>query len=154
MPLSLWDFQRVAGIRLRLNALKQARELSSKKPHDMNLLAACAQLRHQINENAEDDERRLLDIIGMTPLNGADFWVDVEDRLPDNDGRYLVTLYDGGRRYVSTRTFKGSGHGLYKSEKPEYGISVREWRKTHSGSPWSRNTKGVVAWAELPRPYQ
>ena len=58
-------------------------------------------------------------------------WVDVEDRLPDKTGDYLVTTKNG---YIMVAKW---GYDLYKS----------------SGWSGKNISKCIIAWCELPKPY-
>ena len=81
-------------------------------------------------------------------------WVSVEDRLPDEDGRYLVTMINDGNFHTTTRCFRGKGYGCYgDTNKALPRVSIRTWYQTNRGSCWERETRGVVAWAPMPKPY-
>ena len=64
---------------------------------------------------------------GYIPKNFADHlvangvtvqeWISVEDRLPENDGSYLVTMNSfGGRKYIGVRWFAKDGEAVNEYE--------------------------------------
>ena len=68
-------------------------------------------------------------------------WTNVEEALPTEDGRYLVTMICGDAdHHVTTRYFRKNGYYPY-------------WHRSLKNPHWERGTKGVIAWAPLPKPY-
>ena len=69
-------------------------------------------------------------------------WTNVETRLPENDGRYLVTIQEGATdKHVTTRYFRKDGY------------NATYWHRTILNHQWERKTLGVIAWAPLPKGY-
>ena len=65
-------------------------------------------------------------------------WIPEEERLPEKDGNYLVTLYDSTERWTEVlcwnSTFGGRWQGLIEDDLSDIG--------------------NVSAWRPLPEPYQ
>lgn len=73
-------------------------------------------------------------------------WHSVKDKLPEKDGKYLVTMEEGGTRHTTVRRFNP------KPKHPQQNEPIfTKHLALYSG--WERRTCGVIAWAELPKPY-
>ena len=74
-------------------------------------------------------------------------WNRVKDKLPEKAGRYLVTMSDGNGFHTSVRRF---------NPKPKHPLQNEPIFTKHLPlySGWERRTVGVIAWAELPKPYE
>ena len=58
-------------------------------------------------------------------------WIPCSERLPSEEGKYLVTMYSGGMYEVDTSWF---------------------WIYDEGETDW--NDFGVIAWREVPQPYR
>lgn len=63
-------------------------------------------------------------------------WISVDERLPDNDGKYLVAREECGRYSISVRKFRKE---------------VPCWYTGYCGH-WERRTNGITHWMPLPEP--
>lgn len=63
-------------------------------------------------------------------------WIPVTERLPDNNGKYLVARKEGGRYSISVRKFRKE---------------VPCWYTGYCGH-WERRTNGITHWMPLPEP--
>ena len=73
-------------------------------------------------------------------------WHRVKDKLPKKAGKYLVTMEAGGTRHTTVRRFNP------KPKHPQQNEPIfTKHLALYSG--WERRTCGVIAWAELPKPY-
>jgi hypothetical protein len=61
-------------------------------------------------------------------------WISVDERLPDNDGKYLVASEECGRYSISVRKFRKE---------------VPCWYTGYCGH-WERRTNGITHWMPLP----
>ena len=74
-------------------------------------------------------------------------WISVKDKLPEKAGKYLVTIEAGGTRHITVRRFNP------KPKHPQQNEPIfTKHLPLYSG--WERRTVGVIAWAELPKPYE
>lgn len=102
-----------------------------------------------------DNEYVASAIANGTPLDDVKVenkgeWIPVFERLPENDGHYLVTWVDGNYQTVD---IKGFANHLCEIDEIDFG------NKTHSG--WYEYDSeyghyewdGVVAWMPLPKPF-
>lgn len=64
-------------------------------------------------------------------------WVNVEDRLPEKDGKYLVARIHGNDWSISVRKFRKE-------------LPTHWW--TGWGGHWERRTAGIRYWQDLPLP--
>lgn len=73
-------------------------------------------------------------------------WHSVKDKFPEKAGKYLVTIEAGGTRHTTVRRFNP------KPKHPQQNEPIfTKHLPLYSG--WERRTCGVIAWAELPKPY-
>lgn len=78
-------------------------------------------------------KRRYLDLKQrIFKLESEQKWISCNERLPESDGRYLVTY----ERYN------------------EYRVTVDEYRKKQKGNYGFLFVKYVIAWMPLPEPYR
>ena len=77
----------------------------------------------EIRKNIENDEQ----IVKSLEETKANRWISVKERLPEQDGNYLITRLDYGEEVVDKRHYN-----------------------THSGFVCSN----VTAWKPLPEPYK
>lgn len=74
-------------------------------------------------------------------------WISVKDKLPEKAGKYLVTMEAGWTRHTTVRRFNP------KPKHPQQNEPIfTKHLPLYSG--WERRTVGVIAWAELPKPYE
>ena len=74
-------------------------------------------------------------------------WTCVKDKLPEKAGKYLVTMEAGGTIHTTVRRFNP------KPKHPQQNEPIfTKHLPLYSG--WERRTVGVIAWAELPKPYE
>jgi len=84
--------------------------------------------------------------VNMAQLNNNG-WITCSERLPEKAGKYLVTINCGGAVHTSVRRFNPKpkhpkqNEPLFTKHLPLY-------------SGWERRTCGVIAWKDLPAPYQ
>ena len=76
-------------------------------------------------------------------------WISVKDRLPENDGSYLVTLNSfGGRKYINVRWFAKDGEAV-----DEYELAGQENVWYYHDSEWGYiSIDSVTHWMPLPQP--
>ena len=76
-------------------------------------------------------------------------WISVEDRLPENDGSYLVTMNSfGGRKYIGVRWFAKDGEAVN-----EYELAGQENVWYYHDSEWGYiSIDSVTHWMPLPQP--
>ena len=76
-------------------------------------------------------------------------WISVEDRLPENDGSYLVTINPfGGRKYVDVRWFAKDGEAV-----DEYELAGQENVWYYYDSEWGYiSVDSITNWMPLPQP--
>ena len=80
-------------------------------------------------------------------------WTPVKDHLPTEDGFYLVTIVNKGKRFVKVRQFSVD---LYEVDNWEF-INLKD--KHHPGFYYFDSRYGygevmnVIAWAECPDAY-
>jgi len=74
-------------------------------------------------------------------------WIPCSERLPEKAGKYLVTINCGGAVHTSVRRF---------NPKPKHPKQNEPLFTKHIPlySGWERRTCGVIAWKDLPAPYQ
>ena len=75
-------------------------------------------------------------------------WISVEDRLPENDGSYLVTMNSfGGRKYIGVRWFAKDGEAVN-----EYELAGQENVWYYHDSEWGYiSIDSVTHWMPLPQ---
>ena len=75
-------------------------------------------------------------------------WVSVNDRLPENDGSYLVTMNSfGGRKYIDVRWFAKDGEAVN-----EYELAGQENVWYYHDSEWGYiSIDSVTHWMPLPQ---
>ena len=76
-------------------------------------------------------------------------WISVKDRLPENDGSYLVTMNSfGGRKYIGVRWFAKDGEMVN-----EYELAGQENVWYYHDSEWGYiSIDSVTHWMPLPQP--
>ena len=76
-------------------------------------------------------------------------WISVEDRLPENDGSYLVTINSfGGRKYIDVRWFAKDGEAV-----DEYELAGQENVWYYYDSEWGYiSVDSITNWMPLPQP--
>ena len=76
-------------------------------------------------------------------------WVSVDDRLPENDGSYLVTINSfGGRKHINVRWFAKDGEAVN-----EYELAGQENVWYYYDSEWGYiPIDSVTHWMPLPEP--
>ena len=96
---------------------------------------------------------------GYIPKNFADHlvangvtvqeWISVKDRLPENDGSYLVTINSfGGRKHINVRWFAKDGEAVN-----EYELAGQENVWYYYDSEWGYiSIDSVTHWMPLPKP--
>ena len=88
----------------------------------------------------------------LADIDGAEAkWDDGQipcsERLPEKAGKYLVTINSGGDVHTTVRRFNP------KPKHPEQNEPLfTKHLPFYSG--WERRTCGVIAWKDLPIPYQ
>ena len=88
-------------------------------------------------------------------------WVSVKDRLPEEDGQYLVTILN--REWVGKEIVQGAKppadehwkccRKMY-AQLPDGRWVVREQRVFQRPNIWSGYDDKVLAWMPLPDPYE
>ena len=75
-------------------------------------------------------------------------WISVDDRLPENDGSYLVTINSfGGRKYIDVRWFAKDGESV-----DEYELAGQENVWYYYDSEWGYiSIDSVTHWMPLPQ---
>ena len=75
-------------------------------------------------------------------------WISVKDRLPENDGSYLVTMNSfGGRKYIDVRWFAKDGEAVN-----EYELAGQENVWYYHDSEWGYiSIDSVTHWMPLPQ---
>ena len=75
-------------------------------------------------------------------------WISVEDRLPENDGSYLVTINSfGGRKYIDVRWFAKDGEAV-----DEYELAGQENVWYYYDSEWGYiSVDSITNWMPLPQ---
>ena len=76
-------------------------------------------------------------------------WISVDDRLPENDGSYLVTINSfGGRKHINVRWFAKDGEAVN-----EYELAGQENVWYYYDSEWGYiPIDSVTHWMPLPQP--
>ena len=76
-------------------------------------------------------------------------WISVDDRLPENDGSYLVTINSfGERKYINVRRFAKDGEAVN-----EYELAGQENVWYYYDSEWGYiSIDSVTHWMPLPQP--
>ena len=76
-------------------------------------------------------------------------WISVDDRLPENDGSYLVTINSfGGRKHINVRWFAKDGEAVN-----EYELAGQENVWYYYDSEWGYiPIDSVTHWMPLPEP--
>ena len=76
-------------------------------------------------------------------------WISVKDRLPENDGSYLVTINSfGGRKHINVRWFAKDGEAVN-----EYELAGQENVWYYYDSEWGYiSIDSVTHWMPLPKP--
>ena len=76
-------------------------------------------------------------------------WISVEDRLPENDGSYLVTMNSfGGYKYIDVRWFAKDGEAVN-----EYELAGQENVWYYHDSEWGYiSIDSVTHWMPIPEP--
>ena len=75
-------------------------------------------------------------------------WISVKERLPENDGSYLVTMNSfGGRKYIGVRWFAKDGEAVN-----EYELAGQENVWYYHDSEWGYiSIDSVTHWMPLPQ---
>jgi len=68
-------------------------------------------------------------------------WIYSKDRLPENEGKYLITVLAG------EHTFVRIGQFIPEYSDIMFGLQPSKWINLIDG-----NFTNVLAWAELPKP--
>ena len=87
--------------------------------------------------------------IGKTPGVTFHKWIPVSERLPEQDGKYLVFEQSGGRTMIDTLRFAKDAR---KIDRYDFG---RRWKNAWYGydSEWGHYTvNSVTHWMPLPTP--
>ena len=76
-------------------------------------------------------------------------WISVKDRLPENNGPYLVTINSfGGRKYIDVRWFAKDGEAV-----DEYELAGQENVWYYYDSEWGCiSVDSITNWMPLPQP--
>lgn len=77
-------------------------------------------------------------------------WIPVSERLPENDGTYLVTAESIGRRITRIRSF---AENLNKVDEYDFPINKCGWYDYDCEFGYWEDTE-VVAWVSLIEPYE
>lgn len=90
---------------------------------------------------------------GWCPIKPAKQWIPVEERLPETEGVYDVTVINGkGESIVVTWQFLA---GKHLSGNQTYVDGEHYWASNYTGDPINPYlSKRVIAWAERPEPYR
>ena len=95
-----------------------------------------------------DDLSRMLDEL-IAENKGE--WIPITERLPENDGHYLVTWVDGNYQTVD---IIGFANHLCEIDEIDFGNKTYsgwyEYNPEYGHYEWN----GVVAWMPLPEPYK
>lgn len=81
----------------------------------------------------------------LSVVAGAPKWISIEERLPEVDGGYLTTYDRGNGTFAVAELYLHTRD--YMPDEP----TTRSWEAGGDGYP---DDFPVIAWAELPPPYQ
>lgn len=102
----------------------------------------------------ESDTVVLLDTVEeILKKHMNDGWIPVEERLPEIESVYDVSIINGkGESVVCTWQFLA---GIHVSVRQTYVDGVHYWASNYSGDPINEYlSQNVVAWRERPKPYR
>ena len=95
-------------------------------------------------------QRTLEDVADHLIANGVTMqeWISVKDRLPENDGSYLVTINSfGGRKYIDVCWFAKDGEAV-----DEYELAGQENVWYYYDSEWGYiSVDSITNWMPLPQ---
>lgn len=88
-----------------------------------------------------------LDIVTESYTNIGGDWIPCSERLPEEKGKYSVTIKQGDTVHTTVRRFNP------KPKHPEQNEPLFTKRVPYY-SGWERATCGVIAWKPLDEPYK
>ena len=116
----------------------------------MNVREKLVELFYDNNVRCDQKIEGLADDVMDIIANGVTVqeWVSVDDRLPENDGSYLVTMNSfGGRKYIGVRWFAKDGEAVN-----EYELAGQENVWYYHDSEWGYiSIDSVTHWMPLPQ---
>ena len=122
----------------------------------VELLGRVQQMGVIYRENQMDERYPTIEQIRNTEVaarliaNGVTVqeWISVEDRLPENNGPYLVTINSfGGRKYIDVRWFAKDGEAV-----DEYELAGQENVWYYYYSEWGCiSVDSITNWMPLPQ---
>lgn len=86
------------------------------------------------------DDRDAVDVIcGLPTINNEPHWIPVTERLPEEEGEYLVT----------------SVYQYYRDGRKTYKTTVDRWSRNGAGKEWVATSNDAhIAWMPFPKPYK
>lgn len=140
------DVQRVVDYLLKpINKSTTSEDCVSRQAVVEYIKASGAELGHD-----SENEIVVEDILNMPPVTPTQKWIPVSERLPEEDGEYLLfgKIDEDEENYIFIGEFDTCGE--------QFGIWLEQFDRTTLGCLGSEffEYSSVIAWQPLPKPYE